>query len=64
MAHIKPSDLNGIYFINGNNGSEERWVINDMKKLKKFNKWVKRHRLKPGDIIPKRIFKKYFERSE
>ena len=63
MVNVIKSERSDIYIIEGE-GSEELWCIDDMKKLKKFNNWVKRHCLKPGDIIPKRIFKKYFKRCE
>ena len=57
MANTETSDLNGMYFINS---EPEVWEI----KKKGFWKWLIRHRLKPGDIIPKRIFKKYFKRVQ
>lgn len=34
------------------------------KHLRKFNKWVKKHKLRPGMVIPKRIFKKHFREKK
>ena len=62
MANVKESDLNGIYLIEGE--GVEVWNIKNTKHLKKFWKYLQKKKIMPGDIIPKRIFKKYFERSE
>ena len=63
MANTKISDISkGIVYTDREAGI---WLLgDDMKKLKKFWKWAKRHRLKPGDIIPKKIFEKYFRRVQ
>lgn len=45
-------------------GAPELYIPKNIKHLKKFNKWAKKHKLMPGMIIPKRIFKKHFKRSE
>jgi len=36
------------------------YVPREDKSLDKFIKWMKRKEIKPGDIIPNRIFKKYW----
>ena len=61
MANTAPSllsDKNMIIF----KEKEITYQIIDLKHLKKFYKWVRKNKLNPGDIIPKKIFNECFRR--
>ena len=59
MANTIASKRNGIYLIESD---VEVWDIKSTKHLEKFWRWIQRKKLIPGDIIPKRIFRKHFRR--
>ena len=40
------------------------WEIKSDKHLLKFWKWIQKKHLIPGDVIPKRVFKKYYRKKE
>ena len=42
----------------------EVWEIKSDKHLLKFWEWVQKKHLIPGDIVPKRRFKKYYRKKE
>ena len=58
MANTIISGLSSSYIAR----KETTYIIRDPEQLKKFYKWVKKNKLKPGDIIPNKIFYKYFKR--
>ena len=62
MANTKESERNGIYLIEGEGA--ETWEIKSEKKLKRFWKWIQKKKIMPGDIIPKKILKRYYKRLD
>ena len=61
MTNTIESERNGIYLIESD---AEVWDIKSTKHLKKFWKWIQKKKIMPGDIIPKRIIKKYYRRKK
>ena len=59
MVNTIISERNGIYIIEG---EPEVWESKSTKHLEKFWKWLIKKKLLPGDIIPKRIMKRYYKR--
>ena len=37
------------------------WKIKSIKHLRRFWRWIQKKKLIPGDVIPKRIFKRYYK---
>ena len=62
MTNVIKSERGGIYLVESDVGSPEEWIPRGERRLKKFNKWARKNKLKTGDIIPKRRFRKCWKK--
>ena len=53
------SDMNNDFII-----SKDCNTYIPRRSMRGFIKWMKKKQIKPGDVIPNRIFKKYWKKEE